>query len=744
MPVIFNKNSNEFHLYNNEISYIFNIMPNSQLGHLYFGKAVKHRDSFEHIFQVEARALTACVFEGDLNFSLEHVKQEYPSYGTTDFRQPAFEILQKNGSRITDFKYKSNKIFSGKKKLTGLPATYVESEEESTTLEVVLFDDLINVEITLSYTIYENNPVITRSARYINHGTDEVYITNCMSSSIDLPSDEYEMVQLSGGWSRERHIKERRLQPGIQSVYSARGASSANHNPFVALKAPNADEFQGEVYGFSLVYSGNFQAQIEVDAYSVSRVTIGINPFGFQWKLESDEEFQTPEAVLVYSNKGLNHMSQTYHNLYRTRLARGLWRDKARPVLINNWEATYFDFDENKILDIARTGKELGMELFVLDDGWFGNRNDDTTSLGDWFEDKNKLPEGIADLASKVEKIGLKFGLWFEPEMVSKVSELYKMHPDWIISTPNRRVSHGRNQLVLDFSRTEVVDYIYNEMREILSKASVSYIKWDMNRNITEAFSSKLSFERQGEVMHRYILGVYELYERLISTFPQILFESCASGGGRFDPGMLYYAPQAWTSDDTDAVERLKIQYGTSMVYPISSMGAHVSAVPNHQVKRITSIDTRANVAYFGNFGYELDLNKLTDNEKIKVKKQVEFYKKYREVIQKGIFHRLISPFDKDANITAWMVVSEDKKIALVGRYKMLNKPNAGYERLKLVGLDNDKKYTINSVESKHYGDELMNIGLIINDEFTGYNEDFSKLCSGDFSSEIYVLTVDN
>ncbi|MGH4141175.1 alpha-galactosidase [Clostridium sp.] len=744
MPILFNERTKEFHLYNNEISYIFNVMPNYQLGHLYFGKKVKHRDSFEHLFQVEARALTACVFEGDLSFSLEHVKQEYPSYGTTDFREPAFEILQKNGSRITDFKYKSNNIFKGKKKLTGLPATYAESEEEATTLEVILFDDLINVQLTLSYTIFEDNPIITRSARYNNYGIEEVYITDCMSSSIDLPSDEYEMLQLSGAWSSERHIRERKLQPGIQSVYSARGASSANHNPFIALKSINADEFNGEVYGFSLVYSGNFKAQVEVDAYSVSRVTIGINPFGFKWKLEKHEEFQTPEAVMVYSNKGLNYMSQTYHTLYRTRLARGEWRDKVRPVLVNNWEATYFDFDEKKILDIASIGKELGIELFVLDDGWFGKRNDDTTSLGDWFVDKNKLPKGIVDLASKIEEIGMKFGLWFEPEMVSKVSELYENHPDWIISTPNRSVSHGRNQLVLDFSRGEVVDYLYNKMSEILKNTSISYIKWDMNRNITEAYSSKLSSERQGEVMHRYILGVYELYERLTSTFPHILFESCASGGGRFDPGMLYYAPQAWTSDDTDAVERLKIQYGTSLVYPISSMGAHVSAVPNHQVKRITSIDNRANVAYFGAFGYELDLNKLNDKDKMKIKSQIEFYKKYREIIQKGIFYRLNSPFENDTNVIAWMIVSQDKKTAIVGRYKILNKPNPGYERLKLVGLDNDALYNIKSIGSKHYGDELMNIGLIVNNNFTGFNENFSELENGDFTSRIYVLIRDN
>ncbi|MBC2580448.1 alpha-galactosidase [Clostridium sp. DJ247] len=739
MPIIFNDKTKEFHLYNGEISYIFTVMKNNQLGNLYFGKKVKHRDSFEHLFQTEPRALTACVFEGD-HFSLDHIKQEYPSYGSTDFRQPAYQIYQDNGSKITNFEYKSHEIFKGKKQLKGLPATYTESDDEATTLEVTLYDSVINAELVLSYTVFEHYAAIARSARFINHGEEKIVLTNAMSASIDFPDDQYEMLQLSGAWARERHIKTRALQPGLQSVYSARGASSANHNPFIALKRPEATENQGEVLGFSLVYSGNFLAQAEVDAHNLTRVTLGINPFGFQWVLYSKEEFQTPEAVIVYSDKGLNYMSQTYHKLYRTRLARGQWRDKVRPILINNWEATYFDFNEEKILDIAETAKELGIELFVLDDGWFGKRDDDKSSLGDWFPDKSKLPNGITGLAKKIDALELKFGLWFEPEMVNKISELYKNHPDWIISTPNRRVSHGRNQYVLDYSHPEVVDYIYELMAKILREAPISYIKWDMNRYITEAFSAKLTAERQGEFFHRYILGVYSLYERLILEFPYILFESCSSGGARFDPGMLYYAPQTWTSDDTDAVERLKIQYGTSMVYPISSIGSHVSAVPNHQVKRITPIETRANVAYFGTFGFELDLNKLTEIDRLKVKNQVEFFKKHRELIQKGIFYRLVSPFEKDGNTTSWIVVSEDRKEAIAGYYNVLKRPNPGFDRIKLTGLDSEKQYRINSEDGLYYGDELMNIGVLLNDNFTGCIVDIFNMESGDFYSRIFVL----
>ncbi|GIM29147.1 alpha-galactosidase [Clostridium polyendosporum] len=738
MSIVYSEKNKEFHLFNDKISYIIKILENNQLGNLYFGKYIKHRDSFEHLFEKAHRPMTSYVFEGDLKFSLEHIKQEYPSYGTTDFKMPAFEIKQENGSRITNFEYKNHRIFMGKEPLRELPATYVESKEEAQTLEITLEDTLIQAELILSYTIFEERGAIARNAFFRSLGGQTLLLENAMSLSLDLPDYDYEMIQLSGAWSRERHVKNRKLEQGIQAVSSLRGASGHNHNSFLAIKRPSGDEFSGEVIGASLVYSGEFLAQIEVDAHSICRLTMGIHPHNFEWVLDPGGEFHTPEAVLVYSDEGLNGMSQTFHELYRTRLARGTWRDKVRPILINNWEATQFNFDEQKILNIAKTAAEYGIEMFVLDDGWFGTRNDDRQGLGDWYANSSKLPNGITGLAKKIEALGLKFGLWFEPEMVNKNSDLFREHPDWIISTPNRRESHGRNQYVLDYSRKEVVDYIFHQMKTLLEEAPISYIKWDMNRNITECYSRAVDGKHQGEVMHRYILGVYDLYERLIQAFPNILFESCASGGGRFDPGMLYYAPQCWTSDDTDAIERIKIQYGTSFVYPISSMGAHVSVVPNHQVYRITPIETRANVAYFGAFGYELDLNELNEEEKEKVREQVRFVKEYRDLIQKGKFYRLLSPFENEK--AAWMVVSEDQKTALVAYYKILNDVNSGYSRLQLKGLNNDYLYEIDRLGTSHYGDELMYAAMITTDSSAGQIIDPGVQKECDFSSKIFIL----
>ncbi len=737
MNIFYHESSGTFHLQNDFISYIIKRLPNGQLGQLYFGKAIRDRESFDHLVEMNHRPMTAYVFEGNKKFSLDHIKQEYPSYGTTDFRHPAVEIVQPNGSRITDFVYVSHTISAGKPKLENLPATYTEQDDEAQTITFLLHDGLLDVDLELNYTLFADKPALARSARFINNGSLDLHLTHAMSLSLDLPDCDYEFVHFSGAWSRERHMKVRKLEMGIQSVESTRGTSSHNHNPFVVLKRPETTEFSGEAIGFSLVYSGNFLAQAEVDTWGTTRLTMGINPFQFDWKLTPGESFQTPEAVMVYSTTGLNGMSQVYHKLYQKRLARGYWRDRPRPILINNWEATYFDFTEDKLVTIAEAAKNDGVELFVLDDGWFGARCNDFAGLGDWVANTDRLARGITGLAERIDALGMKFGLWFEPEMVNMDSDLFRAHPDWRICTPNRRVSHGRNQYVLDYSRKEVVDYIYGMMAKILSEAKVSYIKWDMNRCITEAFSAALPADQQGELFHRYILGVYDLYDRLTTNFPQVLFESCASGGGRFDPGLLYYAPQGWASDDSDAIERLKIQYGTSMCYPISSIGAHVSVVPNHQVFRVTPIATRANVAHFGTFGYELDLNKLTEEERKQVREQIKFMKKYREVIQFGTFYRLISPFD-NANFTAWMVVSEDQKTALVGYYKILNEVNGPYHRVKLCGLNPDMQYTVDG-DASHYGDELMNLGLLTTDGAAGELTPEDRK-SVDFDSRIFVL----
>ena len=641
MGIAVNQAGDTFHLYNQEISYIMKVLPNHQMGQIYFGKRIQIPEDCSYFLETSSRPMSSCVFDTDNRFSMEHIRQEYGVFGTSDYRMPATEVLQENGSRISEFCFREYRIQAGKPKLPGLPATYVENEEEAETLVIRLADPVTGLELELFYTIFAAGGVLARSARFVNRGEQALHLQSAMSLCLDLPDSGYDMIQFSGAWARERYPKTRRLEQGIQSVGSIRGNSSHNHNPFMILKRPTADEFQGEAIGFSLIYSGNFLAQVEVDTYDTARVLLGIHPHCFDWKLDPSEEFQTPEAVMVYTDQGLNHLSQTFHRLYQKRLARGYWRDRVRPILINNWEATYFDFTEDKLVEIAEKARECGVELFVLDDGWFGKRCGEQAGLGDWVANPDRLKNGITGLARRIEDLGMKFGLWFEPEMVNKDSDLYREHPDWIIQAPGRRNSHGRYQYVLDFSRKEVVDRIYEMMDKILSEAKVSYIKWDMNRSITECYSAALPPDRQGEVYHRYILGVYDLYERLTSKFPQVLFESCASGGGRFDPGMLYYAPQCWTSDDSDAVERIKIQYGTSYCYPVSSMGTHVSVVPNHQINRITPLDTRANVAYFGTFGYELDLNTLTADEQEEVKGQIAFMKQYRQLFQFGTFYRL-------------------------------------------------------------------------------------------------------
>lgn len=734
MPIIYHQSSQTFHLYNDSISYIFKILKNYQLGQLYYGKRVHDKEQFDYLLELFPRPMSPCQFEGDLTFSMEHIKQEYPTYGHGDMRHPAIDITQDNGSHLLEFQYQNHCIIKGKPSLEGLPATYIEDENEATTLIITLYDHVIQCQCQLSYTIYENRPVITRHVKIENQGTHSLTLNQIMSMSLDLPDCDFEMVELTGAWSRERHVKTRQLEHGIQSIYSLRGHSSHHFNPFIALKRKNCDEYHGEVYAFSFVYSGNFLAQVEVDTYDVTRIMMGIHPLGFCWTLAPNESFQTPEVVMVYTPNGLNTMSQTYHQLYQQRLTRGLYRDQVRPILINNWEATYMDFNEEKILSIAKTAKELGIELFVLDDGWFGNRNHDRAGLGDWYPNLEKLPHGIQGLSQKINDLGMQFGLWIEPEMVNKDSNLYHLHPQWVLQTPNRTLSHGRHQYVLDFSNPEVVQYIYQMLYKILSTSHISYIKWDMNRSMSEVYSSCHDHEHQGRVMHEYILGVYHLYDMLTTQFPHILFESCASGGGRFDPGMLYYAPQCWASDNSDAIERLKIQYGTSYVYPLSSIGSHVSAIPNHQVFRNTPLHTRANVAYFGTFGYELDLNELSLKEREEVMQEVQFMKKYRSLFQFGTFYRLRSPFE--TNETIWMVVSSQKDVAIVGYYRPLQQVNVQYNRVKLLGLDPHKKYHVSIHDIDCYGDELMNIGLLLSDSSSGESKDHI----GDYVSRLYIL----
>lgn len=738
MTVIFHEKTKTFHLYNDEISYIFTILENGTPGQLYSGERLNDKEDYSELLEMKRRANAPCTFEGNLNFSLEHLKQEYPLYGHGDLRYPALSIRKENGSGIFEFSFAGYRIYEGKEGIPSLPAIYSNDGKDMETLEVTLTDTHTDTDVILYYTIVKDLPVIARHTRIVQRGKEKITLERAMSMNLDLPDSDYEMMELTGAWSRERHVEYRKLVTGVQSIYSMRGHSSHQFNPFICLKREETTENSGECFGFTILYSGSFLGSVEVDNYHVTRVQIGIHPDNFTWPLENGEFFDTPESIMVYSTSGLNCMSQTFHSLFNNNLVRGKYKNAARPILINNWEATYFDFNEEKILKIAETAAKAGIELFVLDDGWFGKQNDDHRGLGDWYVNTEKLPHGLSGLSDKIHDLGMQFGIWIEPEMVNYDSDLYRNHPDWVMTDPDYKACHGRNQFVLDFSRKEVVDGIFGMLDQIFSEADINYVKWDMNRTMSEVYSVAHKPDEQGKVMHEYILGVYDLYERLLTKYPDILFESCASGGSRFDAGMLYYAPQAWTSDNTDAVERLKIQYGTSYLYPISSMGAHVSAIPNHQMFRNTPLSTRGNVAFFGAFGYELDLSKLTDEEMALVKQQVSFMKEYRDVLQFGDFYRLKSPFTSDE--TVWETVSQDKSAAVVGYYRILNEVNVGYRRIRLQGLDEEAFYHVSVLDRVIEGRELMTAGLILSDYTSGENGETYTGDNGDFTSRLYIL----
>jgi alpha-galactosidase len=708
-----------FHLQAKNTSYVMEIVRDGYLLHRYWGRKINTFRNSNYLQFID-RGFSGNPYnhKDDRTFSLDTLPQEYPQFGNTDYRQPAYQIQLENGSTITDLKYESHTIIKGKPSLEGLPAIYAERDNEAETLEITLVDSLIGLKVILSYSVFEHLNVITRSVKFVNEGTKSLKLLRALSVSIDFSDTDFDFLHLHGAHVKERHIERQPLRHGIQSIHSARGASSHQHNPFIALLRKDTTEDTGEAYAFNFVYSGNFLAQAEVDQFNNTRVTMGINPFDFSWKLEPGEVFQTPEAVMVYSSNGLGDMSRTFHELYRTRLVRGRFKDKERPILVNNWEATYFDFNDEKIMDIAKTGKELGIELFVLDDGWFGKRDNDTSSLGDWFVDRKKLPNGLDNLAKNVRELGLEFGLWFEPEMVSVDSDLYREHPDWCIHVPGRSQSESRNQLILDFSREDVCKEITKRVSDILAAFPITYVKWDMNRHMTEMGSATLPTDRQRETAHRYMLGLYKVMETITTSFPHILFESCSGGGGRFDPGMLYYMPQVWTSDNTDAISRLKIQYGTSLVYPIISMGSHVSAVPNHQVHRSTTLKMRGDVAMSGNLGYELDLTKLSEEEKQVVKEQVTHYKEIRKLIQFGDFYRIKSPFE--GNETAWLFTNENKSEVMAFYFRVLAEPAAPTTVLKLKGIDCSKNYSLVGTDLIYGGDELEYVGLSIPVELRG------------------------
>ena len=702
-----------FHLSTKDTSYVMGVFEGKLLN-LYWGEKLNFVPELSKMLPIDyfrTFSSTDVIDSDGEKFSTNDFTMEYPDYGRGDYRISAFEGKDFEGTTASNLKFDSYEIVDGKYSIPKMPAIYSEENDNVKTLKIYLRDEYSNLKVTLLYGVFEDLNVITRAATFKNEGSEAYTIEKAFSLTVDFNCKELDFIHLSGAWARERVPHRRRVVAGTQQVESIYGISSHIHNPFFALVSPDATETMGDAYGFNLVYSGNFIAGAQKDCFDVTRAYLGIHPTGFSWVLAPGEEFYTPEAVTVYSANGIGEMSRKFHKIYRTRLCRGKYRDIKRPILINNWEATYFDFNEEKILKITEAAAELGVELMVLDDGWFGKRDKENCSLGDWIPDTRKLPNGIKGLAEKVNGYGLKFGLWFEPEMISPDSDLYRAHPDWCLHQCDRERTLGRSQYILDLCREEICDFVKGALDNILSTGLVSYVKWDMNRYMSEVGSPAFSKEHQGEIAHRYLIGLYGIMEYITKKYPDVLFEGCSGGGGRFDPGILHYMPQIWTSDDTDALERIDIQYGTSICYPYSAMGAHVSAVPNHQVYRTTPMKLRGDVAICGQLGYELDLAKITDAEKQEVKKQIAAYHKLSDVFHNGDLYRLITPDNSD--VAANQFISEDESTVAVCIYIKRARPNNSFKFVKLLNLDKNALY-VDEKGNEFSGDYLMHFGFKI------------------------------
>lgn len=683
MSIFYDENQKSFYLGAGKASYVLHVDEDGRLLNQHWGARVPDgalSPDFSHY-------PTLASFDPRTNA----LPWELPTRGSGWYGEPAVAATNAKGDDMVQLTYVSHAIYMGKNRLPGLPATFARREGDAETLEVELMDRLTGLRVTAVYGVFERTGAITRSLRLKNESGEDMQINGVLSASAPVHGSGYDVIHLKGAWARERHIMRQTQGEGEYRIFSQRGASGHEANPFLALCEKSATEFSGEVWAVSLVYSGSFEALSYVNNTENSRLSIGLNPDVFTWKLEPGETFVSPEAAMVYSPDGLNGMSHAFHRLYSENLMRSKWFERDRPILINNWEATYFNFNEEKILQIARRAKELGVEMLVLDDGWFGKRNTDNCSLGDWVVNPEKLPGGLNGLSDKLHDLGLKFGLWFEPEMISPDSDLYRAHPDWCLHVDGRARVEMRNQLILDLSRKEVQDYIIESVSAVLESARIEYVKWDMNRNMTEPFSGAQTPERQKETQHRYMLGLYRVLEEITARFPEILFESCSGGGGRFDPGMLYYMPQTWTSDDSDAAERMFIQYGTSFVYPPCAMGAHVSAVPNHQTGRTTAMQTRGDVALGGNFGFELDLSQLSDADAETVRRLIEREKQVRTLVRTGEFTRLLSPFDHP--YAAWQFRARDNSEALICAYRLMTRPATPHLLLRASGLDESAVY---------------------------------------------------
>lgn len=742
MAITFSEQDQTFTLDNGRITYAFGIEKGRYLAHRHFGRHVRRVTAAASPLYLP-RAFAATPDPEDMRFSLSTLPREYPDMNQGDFRTPAYVIENPAGDRITRFRYARHRIVSGKPALAGLPSAHVEEDGEAETLIVTLVDETIAAELDLVYTIFRDLDVVCRHAELRNmapggatgnktgdvadgeasgeaHGGEaNLVIEQLASMSIDMPVGDYDVITLSGAHQLEKQVCRRRVGSDMVVAESIRGASSPQATPTLILTDPAATEDAGEVWAASLVWSGDFRATVQRSQYGSVRLSLGVNPLTFGWTLGPGESFTTPECVLVYSHEGLGGMSRTFHQLVRKHVCRGAWRDRERPVLLNSWEAFTFDIDERRCLELARAARDLGVELFVLDDGWFRGRTGEPFALGDWEPDPAKFPHGLGELARRIQDLGLSFGIWFEPEMVSPRSDLIRTHPDWAIGSPRVSPTLSRQQLVLDLSRPDVRDFIVEAVGAVLRETGATYVKWDMNRHMTDLASAWLPRDRQRELSHRYMLGLYEVLERLTSAFPEVLFEGCSSGGGRFDLGMLAYMPQTWTSDDTDAIERLKIQYGTSLLFPPITMGAHVSAVPNHETGRVAPLETRFAVAAGGNLGYEFDIRGMDPGEAAAVQQQIAWYLRHRRTIQTGTLWRLANT--QEGNDAAWEIMAEDGSEAVVTYVRVLADPLARVAPLRLRGLDAEATYLVTPcgrdqdmpvVDAIHSGDELMHVGF--------------------------------